>query len=283
MKLYKHIARRFLTDDDMAHEISEAMYPDFYKSAHIDYKRIEDHPQSSGALSLYDLVRSDTGKGILPNKNYVISETVTDKLELLKVNKNSEYKLTGKKMEDIDTTIMTYDWSVFNNIGLRKVTFILQDNCLLRMQRDENFLALFFLKCDILDWENNQGHIHWTVSFIDWRNKRVSSNFIDPEMQAIELYIYRLLCFIYLSENDEVLVPPGGKHGTRKSGKIINELKLPVTVVTSKWNITSIRTEGFDVSGHFRLQPVREGHKMIWIDPFRKHGYVRKAKSETEK
>ena len=84
---------------------------------------------------------------------------------------------------------------------------------------------------------------------------------------------------MYLSENEEMTIPAGAKYGTRKSGKIINSLPFPVTTVTSKWNITSIRTDGFEVSGHLRLQPTNAGTKMIFIAPFMKHGYKRTAKS----
>lgn len=88
---------------------------------------------------------------------------------------------------------------------------------------------------------------------------------------------------MFLSENEEVILMPNQKSGTKKSGKIINQLKVPLTIVDSKWNITSINNTGFDVSGHFRLQPYGVGMqetKMIFIEPFRKNGYVRKAKSE---
>ena len=32
------------------------------------------------------------------------------------------------------------------------------------------------------------------------------------------------------------------------------------------------------VRGHFRLQPYKDGHRLIYIEPFQKHGYTRRAK-----
>lgn len=47
------------------------------------------------------------------------------------------------------------------------------------------------------------------------------------------------------------------------------------------WYTTIIRTEGFSVRGHFRLQPCGKGKqdkKLIYIHEFQKHGYVRRAR-----
>jgi hypothetical protein len=78
-----------------------------------------------------------------------------------------------------------------------------------------------------------------------------------------------------------VLVEPGRKYGTKKSGKLINTFTdIPLTIVNSKWNITSIRTEGFEVKGHFALRWTGEGRKipkMVFIEPFQKNGYMRKS------
>lgn len=276
MKLDKHIAYRFLNDDDMPHEICEHMYPGLYKymkekvlsNQIADYDK---HRDFNAYMSLYNMVR------VADQRAYVITDTVVDVLDLLKVNKTAKYELTGKGTNDTVSTIDTYDWSVFDSLREQKITLILPNNALLRVHRTDKFLSFIHLT---LDWKKHEGHIDYTASFIDFNFKRLSANWIDKEMQGIELYVYRLLCFMYLTENTEEIVQPGHKYGTRKSGKVVNQMKIPVTVVTSKWNVTSIRTEGFDVSGHFRLQPTINGPKIIFIQPFRKHGYVRRAKKE---
>lgn len=280
MKLEKHIATRFLADKSMPFEICDHMYPEI--AALVKQKKLDEAEASerwSGYCALYDLLD--------PQKNdrvYYVTETVMDKLELLKVNKTSDYLLQKPSLED-DTpagTIKSYDWSVFDIMSNKHITLILPDNQVLKLQKSDKFFAFIFVSCKIIDWNKDQAHINWTCSFIDFKTKRLSANWPDAEMQAIELYVYRLLCFFFLSEITEQYVKPGQKYGTRKSGKVINTLPVPIVVVNSNWNITSIRTEGFDVSGHFRLQPYKTGHKLIWIDPFKKHGYVRHAKKEDE-
>jgi hypothetical protein len=63
--------------------------------------------------------------------------------------------------------------------------------------------------------------------------------------------------------------------------KIINGTELPIEYIDSTWFVTLIHTEGFKVSGHFRLQPYGKGlekRKLIYINEFEKIGYTRKAK-----
>ena len=92
------------------------------------------------------------------------------------------------------------------------------------------------------------------------------------------------LIFLHLSETKVEILEPKQKYGkTRKQGKIVNGSGHSVTVVDSKWNVISVRADGFTVGGHFRLQRVGKGRKsirLIYIDEFEKHGYTKRAKNE---
>ena len=67
------------------------------------------------------------------------------------------------------------------------------------------------------------------------------------------------------------------------------ELKTTINGIRfldASWYTTIIRSEGFGVRGHFRLQPCGPGRtekKLVYINEYRKHGYVRRAKLLTEK
>ena len=90
------------------------------------------------------------------------------------------------------------------------------------------------------------------------------------------------LIFLKLTQPETIKVAAGEKYGTRKQGHY-NASSLPVTIVDSTWNKYIVRTEGFGVSGHFRMQPHGKGNaelKLIWIKPFQKHGYVRLPKAD---
>jgi hypothetical protein len=64
--------------------------------------------------------------------------------------------------------------------------------------------------------------------------------------------------------------------------KFINDLKLPITYLDSKWFTNIVRSDGFMVSGHFRLQPKKSNgewtKELIWIEEFEKTGYTSNAK-----
>ena len=65
-------------------------------------------------------------------------------------------------------------------------------------------------------------------------------------------------------------------------GKVNNFMGIDVRVLDSRWFTTICRDEGFLVSGHFRLQPCKDENgewtrKLIYINPYAKHGYHRLA------
>lgn len=78
------------------------------------------------------------------------------------------------------------------------------------------------------------------------------------------------------------------KHGKTVKSRIINDRVKNVTpfdirVMDSSWFTKIYRDEDYEVRGHFRLQPCGEGkkdRKLIYINPFVKHGYHRNAKIE---
>lgn len=56
-----------------------------------------------------------------------------------------------------------------------------------------------------------------------------------------------------------------------------------ITKLSADWYTEIIRTTGFEVRGHWRLQPYSNGkRRLIFIQPFMKHGYHRKAKIQEE-
>ncbi len=254
MVLHNHIAYRFLTDDTLMYE---AM-------AIFEGKNWMDKPIEQ-ISNCYDLLyKGDLYK--TPHKVYLVTNTVIDKLALLHVTKKNSH----------------FDWSVFGHLPDCKKTFIFLNNEVLRILVRGDFISFCHLSFSRTDKQNGFGNSYWVMFYFNRRTNELCSHFEHSDVTSKEEFIYKLLCFIFLSENTEEVVSPGRKHGTKKKGKFINELDVPVTIINSKWNITSIRTEGFPVSGHFRLQPTgpeRKITKMIWINPFEKKGYVRKSPS----
>jgi hypothetical protein len=95
--------------------------------------------------------------------------------------------------------------------------------------------------------------------------------------------IMQLLTFIELGDIEVTLIHPRQKQkAERKEDNMYNATNNTVFVVDSTWNKILVRTDGFAVRGHFRLQPCGDGmrdRKLIWINAFEKNGYIRKPKA----
>ena len=161
------------------------------------------------------------------------------------------------------------------------------DNKVLRIRKQSSgVLELFWLRFEKYKEPKDgvDGKMKWVMLFMNTITGELCEHFDHKDGLEYEELIYKLLCFFYLTENTEEIIAPRSVAGTRKTGKTSNDFNFPLTMVTSKWNITSIRTEGFLVSGHFRLQPKgvgRSEYENIYIAPFEKNGYTRRAKSLT--
>ena len=75
-------------------------------------------------------------------------------------------------------------------------------------------------------------------------------------------------------KNKKVNLPDGDR--------LLVESDLRMAYTDCSWFREIIRKEGFLVSGHFRLQPCKKDgewtKKLIYIEPYQKHGYTRKAR-----
>lgn len=59
--------------------------------------------------------------------------------------------------------------------------------------------------------------------------------------------------------------------------KYTNTSKESVKIIDSRWFRDIIKTDGFGVSGHFRLQPCgknKTDRKLIWVNEYKKNGYT---------
>ena len=93
-----------------------------------------------------------------------------------------------------------------------------------------------------------------------------------------------LILFTKYCEVETKLIPPG-KESIHRLQRYVNHTKLPVEVLDATWFTTLVRsgafTVGNDTGGFFRWQavgPDRSERKLIWVSPFQKQGYTRKAK-----
>lgn len=79
----------------------------------------------------------------------------------------------------------------------------------------------------------------------------------------------------------KVINSTGHKKAYINGEKHLNEIPLDITVIDSNWITTIIRTEGFNVRGHFAIRACgknRKDRRLVWINSYRKNGYIRMAK-----
>lgn len=64
--------------------------------------------------------------------------------------------------------------------------------------------------------------------------------------------------------------------------KYVNDTYQKMTILNSSWFTNLVKSEGFGVRGHFRLQPKKKDgqwtREIIWISDFQKTGYTAKAR-----
>lgn len=87
--------------------------------------------------------------------------------------------------------------------------------------------------------------------------------------------------FKAFAEVETKTIPPNSKVKDIND-KYVNDTKLKLTYLDSKWFTNLIKSDAFKVSGHFRLQPKKKDgewtKELIWISEFEKTGYTAPAR-----
>jgi hypothetical protein len=96
-------------------------------------------------------------------------------------------------------------------------------------------------------------------------------------------HFIKLILFANYCEVETKIIKPG-KRDYFKNEKYVNESPLAIEILDSTWFTTLVRSEGFSVGaetgGFFRWQRFGPGlsqKKIIWVAPFEKKGYTRRA------
>lgn len=194
------------------------------------------------------------------NKPYLITKKALNDIELIKVGKN-------------------FDFTLLAGIKEQKTTYLINENLCFRFFIDGYFLRVLILK------RSKKPEGYWT-DYLVINMDLVTGDMTDVDQvmnydeetygKDIKLFI-KCLIFVEIADSELVYINSGQKIGTKRDG-YFNLQPSKVVIVNSTWNKITVRTEGFSVSGHFRLQRYGEGRnevKLIWIEPFAKQGYIR--------
>lgn len=107
---------------------------------------------------------------------------------------------------------------------------------------------------------------------------------IDEVGAALIAVVRDFILFCHFADVDVKFVArPGSREARLQSGDkdaYVNDSHLNVRRLTAHYYTTICRDESFGVRGHFRMQPFGTGRaerKLIYISPFTKNGYHRRA------
>ena len=150
--------------------------------------------------------------------------------------------------------------------------------------KEDNEIAFFiFDKTGLpiaMNIDSSKRQIHQNM----WLSKSIGINDAEDIRSLIYREFGRIVLFkmfkTYAEVETKVLPPKSKIRDIACNYK--NDTKLELNYLDSKWFTTLVQSEGFNVRGHFRLQPKkREGEwtkELIWISEFEKTGYMSLAR-----
>lgn len=121
-----------------------------------------------------------------------------------------------------------------------------------------------------------------------YQNGWISSCFdVNKDIDSIHKWIIGKFLFIVIykmfksyAQVETKIINPNSKI-KEIACKYVNDTNFQITYLNSNWFTNLIKSDAFNVRGHFRLQPKKINDKwtkeLIWINEFQKSGYKRKA------
>lgn len=233
--------------------------------------------KAGSVVQLTAAINTDIGLGRFADRDwnfYLVSPTFYDAM-------TKSYMKLKTLMDEKDALRDIYEDAVFV-IGSRTLVFMrLQDDNYRYMEFQDGRMAhLSDFTIDNTSDEplnNLQNMDTMTVFNLNGLEYVYTPDFI--------LYQQSFIFFFKKYGNVDLELLPA-KRTVRKSQllgeKVNNFMGIDVQVLDSRWFTTICRDEGFLVSGHFRLQPCKDENgewtrKIIYINPYAKHGYHRLA------
>jgi hypothetical protein len=190
------------------------------------------------------------------------------------------------KLFDLYSNIITNDLSDFETIGtfiVDKLVHMIYYSTKKGSEDQELIYYLFDNKgtplCMYIDSAQFNIHQNCFVStfFKGEFNKNEVLTFVYANIFNINTFnMFKMYAQV------ETKIIKGNTKSKIDNQKYFNDTKLDVTYLDSKWFTSIVKSDGFKVRGHFRLQPKK--HKgewtkeLIWISDFEKKGYTSIAK-----
>jgi len=266
MKLDNHVVKKALENPtDFTVEILEAL-----KGKSVTTEDIDSDKYS-------DVIHTMSLKG---NKTYYVTKSVIERLELL----------------DTKKCMAIEGWKLFKGLPDFKKTYILPEmpkdyskyggSGFIRVAKYGDILFFIHISSKFLPPQQRtrttDSEMYTVILYVDMREDGggMCQHWQSADGKSLAPFLYTLMCFVELCDNEIVVVEPKQKYGTQKQGKIINTLPFPITVINNSWNVTKVLQGSIWVIGHAQIYWTGAGRsipKLIYKEPFVKEGYTKKS------
>lgn len=191
-----------------------------------------------------------------------------------------------KKLNDLMSDIILNDLSDFKASGtfiMNDITYMVHFDTI-KGSQDFTIILYMFSKegiplCFYKESNNENEFIGWVSNMlIDRSNDDGIKSIIYKSINDI-LIVNMFKTFSQV----EVKILNAKSKNKDINCKYVNDTNLKIQYLDSLWFTTLVKSDSFNVRGHFRWQPkLKDGKRikeLIWIDEFKKTGYTKNAKS----
>lgn len=227
---------------------------------------------------------------------FINKEYISEAFQVLVKTKPRIYKLSEPFIDAYNSACNKIkNSSLLYDIDNQSIIFIYRNNTIvLKIENDRQEGKIYVDAIKLVSNHENVGVVFCGDIILKYDNEKNDdgklkasdfSGFISrySDSDPIEQIYVRILItlFIRYAKVEIKYLPAGGKIKDINC-KYKNETNSNITILDSKWFTTLVKSDGFKVRGHFRLQPKKKDgewtKELIWINDFEKTGYTAPAR-----
>jgi len=286
-------------EKNLKKHLTDLMTPKDFKTMKISYSNYpileKLHKGSLGNMPVYEFDRRffESYGDVFVNNWKLESKTFQQEINIISTPFYDATIKAEKSLIDLWGDIVKNDTSDFDVKGCYIIKgFVYMINYEVKKSSNDNELVLYMfdkngtpLAMFIDSAKDNVYQNGWVSNFLSKENEITSNEDNTFQVHTWILAIIReiviLRMFKSYADVETKIIPPNSKIKDIDC-KYVNDTKLKLTYLDSKWFTNLVKSDGFNVRGHFRLQPKKENGRwtkeLIWISEFQKSGYTAKAR-----
>lgn len=245
-----------------------------YGGETVSQEQVQKIVEEIGTLEQYEIIMDDSREEQLEIINKISELTAVTDLDFMKDDDSKYFLICDSvyKAAELIRIGENFTSRTLKDIKFGKYTYLMGKNIMVRFICVTGAIKGIYYD----DLKNN--------AFEFGLEMEHGKYYFPKDCQKEFSQMMQVLTFVELGDIEVVTLQKNQNNGGEKGkDKVHNASRNTVYVVDSSWNKLIIRTDGFAVRGHFRLQPCGINHmdrKLMWINAFEKHGYTRRPRAE---